>query len=788
MPRIFFTMAVVRALSSIALVGSLFASLGDSARAEDPRGQKLYQERCASCHGENGEGVKEEFPNPLIGDRSLNELSKYIDEKMPKDEADTMNAEDSAVVANFIFDAFYSPTAQFRNKPARVELARLTNRQYRHALADVIAEFRGGVADYNQERGLRGEYNEFLKPRVGDRPENKIDTGVDHVFNPPKDQKPLTEEELKEAKKNPMKDRRPGDSVRASFRGGIIIPVDGEYEFIAETENGVTLFVNDPKVPVIDAGVRSGKDTVFKGSRYLLGGRAYYLNLEFKKTKAEETASIVLKWKRPGQAAEVIPTRFLSPQQPAERLVITSPFPPDDRSMGYERGSAVTKEWDDATTTAAFEAADWIVQRRFQLANTRPESDKKVEKLKEFSQRFVELAFRRRLTDDEKALYVEKQFADSPDDETAIKRVVLLTVKSPWFLYREAGLGSTDPFAVASRISFTLWDSTPDPKLFEAAAKGELKTREQVRSQVQRMIKDHRTEAKLAAFFEQWLKLDRMGELSKDAKRFPDFTPELISDLRTSLELFVNDVVGSEGSDFRTLLSSNELFVNGRIAKFYGIELPEDASFQKIAVTNEPRMGLLSHPYMLAGFSYTDESSPIHRGVFIARTVLGRMLKQPPVAVAPIAPDLHAGLTTRERVLLQTSPDMCSTCHDMINSLGFSLEHFDAVGRYRQKEHEKPIDASGAYLTTRGDEVKFADVRELATWLANGPESSEAFTSQLFHFAVKQPVRAYGSDQPNRLHAEFVEGKYSIRGLLGEIAVTAALDEPGEKTAPVASK
>lgn len=210
-----------------------------AARAKDSPGQKLFKERCASCHGENGEGVKEEFANPLIGDRSLNELSKYIDDTMPKDEAESMNAEESAAVAAYIYDAFYSPTAQFRNQPARVELARLTVRQYRHALADIVAEFRGGVSPYNEERGLRGEYNEFLKPRVGDRPENKIESGVDHVFNPPKDQKPLTEEELKEAKKNPMKDRRPGDSIRATFRGGIIIPVDGEYEFIAETENGV---------------------------------------------------------------------------------------------------------------------------------------------------------------------------------------------------------------------------------------------------------------------------------------------------------------------------------------------------------------------------------------------------------------------------------------------------------------------------------------------------------------------------------------------------------------------
>jgi cytochrome c553 len=756
------------------------------AHAEEQRGAAVYKERCASCHGSQGEGVKDEFANPLIGDRSLNELSKYIDDTMPKDEADSLNAEDSAAVAAYIYDAFYSPTAQFRNKPARVELARLTVRQYRHLVSDVVNEFRGW-GEYNDERGIKGEYPEFLKPRVGDRPENKIEPGIDHVFNPPKDLKPLTEEELKEAKKNPMKDRRPGDSFRASFRGGIIVPTDGEYEFIAETENGVKLFVNDPKTPVIDAAVRSGNETVHKGSAYLLGGRAYYFVVEFNKSKAENTASIKVKWKRPGQEAELIPTQYLWPQQPPERLVITTPFPPDDRSMGYERGSAINKEWDEATTSAAFEAAEWIVQRRFQLANTKPEAGDKVDKLKEFSRKFVERAFRRPLTDDEKSVYIERQFAESPDEEAAVKRVVLLALKSPWFLYREPGRDASDPYAVASRLSFTLWDSGPDKPLLEAAANQGLKNRERIATQVERMLKDHRAEAKLAAFFEQWLKLDRMGELTKDAKRFPDFTPELVSDLRTSLELFVNDVVRSPESDFRRLLTSNEFYVNGRIAQFYGLNLPADAAFQKVTITEEPRAGLLSHPYMLAGFSYHDESSPIHRGVFIARTVLGRMLKQPPVAVAPIAPDLHAGLTTRERVVLQTKPEMCSSCHVMINSLGFSLEQFDAVGRYRQKEHDKPVDASGVYLTTRGDEVKFEDVRQLAEFLASGPESSEAFTSQLFHFAVKQPIRAHGSDQPGRLQKQFVDGGFSIRRLFGEIAISAAVDFPATDPSTVAA-
>ena len=119
----------------------------------------------------------------------------------------------------------------------------------------------------------------------------------------------------------------------------------------------------------------------------------------------------------------------------------------------------------------------------------------------------------------------------------------------------------------------------------------------------------------------------------------------------------------------------------------------------------------MTHPYLMASFAYTANSSPIHRGVFIARSVLGRVLRPPPEAVAPLAPDLHPDLTTRQRVTLQTKPESCQSCHGMINPLGFTLEHFDAVGRYRKDEKGRPIDATGSYETRTGEMVKFEGVR-----------------------------------------------------------------------------
>src|SRR5262249_40143800 len=333
-------------------------------------------------------------------------------------------------------------------------------------------------------------------------------------------------------------------------------------------------------------------------------------------------------------------------------------------------------------------------------------SDRAV-KLREFCSKLAERAFRRPLTADENAIFVDRQFKDAPDLETAVKRVALLVLKSPRFLYRETSRGRPSSFDIASRLFFGLWDSFPDEALLKAAASGQLVTRAQVAELAERMVKDRRALTKLEGFFQQWLKIDQSREIVKDPKYFPEFDERVASDLRTSLDLLLEEVLGSEEADYRRLLLAKDLYLNGRLAGLYGVKLPVGAPFQKVSFEQEERVGVLTHPYLMASFAYTSTSSPIHRGVFIARSVLGRVLRPPPEAVAPLAADIHPDLTTRQRVSIQTKPESCRSCHGMINPLGFTLEHFDAVGRYRKEEKGKPIDATGSYETRSGESVKF---------------------------------------------------------------------------------
>jgi mono/diheme cytochrome c family protein len=734
--------------------------------AEESRGEQIYRRQCASCHGANGEGTPEDYPQPLIGDRTLPRLARYIEKSMPEDDPGTCVGEDAEKVAAYIYDAFYSKAAQARTKPPRIELAHLTVRQYRNAVTDLIGSFRA-TGQWDDRRGLQGEYFKSKRMR---------DTGVISRVDP------VVRFDFAKSSPDPEKIEPKEFAIR--WQGSVLAPETGEYQFIVKTENSAKLWVNDLKQPLIDAYVKSGTDDEYRGSIRLLAGRAYPLRLEYfkanqgvdkKDKKAEEkAASIALEWALPQRVPEVIPAHNLSPTTVPESFVLASPFPPDDRSVGYERGTSISREWDQATTDAAIEVADYVVAHLRDLTGIGEGDADREPRLRTFCGQFAERAFRRPLTDDQRALYLERQFKEAHDPETAVKRVVLLVLKSPRFLYHEIG-GERDAYDVASRISFGLWDSLPDPPLLEAAASGRLATPEQVTGQAERMVTDLRCRSKLRDFFFQWLKVEQIPDVAKDPKRFPDFDKAITSDLRTSLDLLLEDLVWSESSDFRQLLLTDSLYLNGRLAQFYGVDLATDAPFQKVTPGPRERAGVLTHPYLMASFAYTATSSPIHRGVFIARNVLGLALRPPPEAFPPLSPDLHPQLSTRERVALQTSPESCQSCHATINPLGFALEPFDAVGRFRREENGRPIDATGAYQARSGELVKFAGARDLATFLAGSRETHDAFVQQLFHHLVKQPVRAFGPRELEDLRAEFAAGNFNIRKLVVKVMADTAL-------------
>jgi len=743
-----------------------------TATAGKRTGEVIYREDCARCHGRAGEGVAGKADEPLYGQRSIEALTRYIEKNMPEDKVGTCVGPDADAVAAYIHGAFYSPQARAKNSPPKIDLVRLTNRQYRESIADLIGSFRpvkharetaGLEAEYFQSEGMNKKKKSVLKRR---------DRAVNFNFGEGSPAEGIT-----------------ADQFSISWNGSLLAPDTGEYQFRITTQNGARLYLNSDLAAgdsnrrddsdakrqdaLIDLWVSSGGMVREAAAPvFLLGGRSYPLRLDYFKFK-EKSAAVKFEWKPPHGEWAVVTAEALSPELSSTVALVGTSFPADDGSLGYERGTSVSKDWHEATTKAAIEAASLVDARLNLLADTKETATNRVERLKEFCAKFAERAFRRPLTPELQTAFVDRHFAPGVEPEIAVKRSVILTLKSPRFLYPELG-GPPDDFTVATRLALALWDSLPDETLLAAAGRNELQDPARVREQAQRMMRDPRAHAKLTEFFHHWLAFDEADDISKDPKAYPGFDKTLVADLRGSLEQFVEHVVWGEASDYRQLLLADYLFLNPRLAKFYGVEAPTEDGFAPVNFDPAQRAGIITHPFLLTTFSYHRSSSPIHRGVFLTRNVLGRFLKPPPMAIEFMDDRFDPSLTMREKVTELTGKPACMSCHTTINPLGFSLEHYDAVGRYRTTDNNKPVNAESDYTTTDGQVLKLRGPRDLAEHTAGSPEARAGFVRQLFQHAIKQAPAAYGVDTLKRLDAQFAASGTHVRNLLMEIATTTA--------------
>ncbi len=737
-------------------------------------GEVVYREDCMRCHGPVGQGVAGKADEPLVGEKSVASLAKYIAREMPENDPGTLSVADATASAEFIYQAFYSAEARARNHPPRIELAHLTVRQYRESIADLLGSLRGAVTT-TESGGLAGSYRGLPDgdtTNVSAKNEIKLIDRVDPTLD------------FDFGNKAPAPGGKP-DQFKINWTGSLLVPDTGEYEFRLTTPNGARLYVNVPdngtqKDAIIDLWVSSGKSRSAQAPVFLLGGRSYPLKVEFFKYK-DKTAGLKLEWRPPGGAWAVIPRTNLAPKYSSFVHVVSVPLPPDDGSVGYERGSSVSREWTEAVAKGAMQVAALVGPNLYALAGTKADAPDRAEKFKAFSLRFAQLAYRRPLTAEQQA-DLAQIYAPGVAPEVAAKRAFIFTLSNPAFLY--PGLGPQDDYAVASRLALTLWDSVPDAALLQAAAAGQLKTEAQVRKQAQRLLKDPRAKAKLRDFLHHWLHVEEGAEIAKDQQEYPGFDQAVVMDLRTSLDLFTEGVVWSEASDYRQLLLGDTILMNERLAKFYGQKVEAGGGFQPVKMDADQRGGVLTHPFVLATFSYTKSSSPIHRGVFVTRNILGRMLKPPPMAIAFMDDKFDPSFTMREKVTELTAKPACQSCHVTINPLGFSFERFDAVGRVRATDNNKPVDATSEYTAADGQVIKLTGARDVAKHAAESAAGQAGFVRNLFQSLVKQPPAAYAPDLLGRLTDQFRADHFHIRNLAVEVAVVAALRPTGSATPP----
>ncbi len=344
----------------------------------------------------------------------------------------------------------------------------------------------------------------------------------------------------------------------------------------------------------------------------------------------------------------------------------------------------------------------------------------------------------------------------------------------PATVYRLSGI------ELASRISYMLWSSLPDDALLEAAMKGSLRDPDGLEQQIRRMLRDPRSHRLASNFANQWLYLRNLDSLTPDVRLFPDFDRNLRQALRRETELFFESILREDRSVL-DLLQCDYTYLNERLATHYGITGVHGSHFRRVPLKPEMhRGGLLRHGSVLSVTSYATRTSPVIRGHWVLENLLGVSTPPPPPDVPALEEaSVDASLPVRARLAQHRADAACARCHDVMDPVGFALENFDAVGRWRQVEHGQVIDASGGLP----DGNVFIGVAGLETALLERPELFvRTLVSKLLTFALGRGVEFTDAPAIRKIVQASEKDKFRMSAVI--LSIVQSLPFQSRKTNP----
>jgi hypothetical protein len=319
---------------------------------------------------------------------------------------------------------------------------------------------------------------------------------------------------------------------------------------------------------------------------------------------------------------------------------------------------------------------------------------------------------------------------------------------------------------LASRLSFFLWSASPDDELLDLAERGKLKEPGVLEQQVRRMLRDARSQALVNNFAGQWLYLRNIQSVMPDLETFPNFDENLRAAFQKETELFFESIVREDRSVL-DLLNADYTFLNERLARHYGIPNVYGSHFRKVTLTDEARRGLLGQGSILTVTSYVTRTSPTIRGKWVLENILGAPPPPPPANVPALQDRREDGkiLSVRQQMEQHRANPVCSTCHSRMDPLGFALENFDAIGKWRTTSgaDDTPIDASGQLP----DGTKIDGPAELRKVLA-GKETQfvTTVTEKLLTYALGRGVEYYDQPSARRIVREAAASDYRWSSLM----------------------
>ncbi len=392
--------------------------------------------------------------------------------------------------------------------------------------------------------------------------------------------------------------------------------------------------------------------------------------------------------------------------------------------------------------------------------------------------RLARLAYRRPVTPTEVsrlAHFSDLATKEGLSAEQGIQLAIQAMLVSPHFLFRvERDPNPTDPEAthsvsdveLASRLSYFIWNSMPDEELLSLAEAGQLSDSETLRRQVDRMLADEKSASLAESFAGQWLEIRALENVNPDPDKFPEWKPELRDAMKTETTLFFEAIL-KENRSMAEFLDADFTFLNGLLAKHYGIDGVDGPDFRRVDLVGGERGGILSHASVLTVTSYPTRTSPVIRGKYVLQNILGTPPPPPPPNVPALDEEaVGQGASLREQMEAHRSNPACATCHARMDALGFGLENYDAIGRWRTQDGDFPVDASGVLPSGES----FETPKELRAILQQQlPVFARNLTEKMLTYALGRGLEPFDRATVNQLMTRLEADDYRFQTLIHEV-------------------
>jgi Protein of unknown function (DUF1592)/Protein of unknown function (DUF1588)/Protein of unknown function (DUF1587)/Protein of unknown function (DUF1585)/Protein of unknown function (DUF1595) len=365
--------------------------------------------------------------------------------------------------------------------------------------------------------------------------------------------------------------------------------------------------------------------------------------------------------------------------------------------------------------------------------------------------------------------------AEGLSAEQGIQTALTAMLVSPDFLFRierdaqprnATAAHRVSDVELATRLSYFLWSSTPDDQLLELAERGRLSNPAVLDQQVERMLADPRASALSENFAGQWLETRGLDSVKPDPEKFPAWNAELKEAMRTETRLFFDSILRGN-RPISEFLTARYTFLNEQLARFYGIEDVKGMEFRRVDLQNNERGGILGQASVLTVSSYPTRTSVVLRGRYILENILNSPPPPPPPNVPPLDEETTGvKQSLREQMEQHRSNPACAVCHSKMDPLGFALENYDAIGKWREKDGKFPIDTDG----TLPDGTRFNGPSGLRDALATRtPQFAEALTQKMLVYALGRGLESYDRRSINSIMRNWDTKGYAFQSLIFEI-------------------